>query len=66
MKLSKKQINRIIKEALKESESNMQLDRVALAVTRILNIIERYSGKSLSERGDLFEEIINNTLTTSR
>jgi hypothetical protein len=66
MKLSKKQINRIIKEALKESEYNMQLDRVALAVTRILNIIERYSGKSLSERGDLFEEIINNTLTTSR
>lgn len=43
----------------------MELNRVALAVTRILNIIQKYSGKSLDERGDLFEEIINNTLTTS-
>ena len=43
----------------------MQLNRVALAVTRILNIIEKYAGKPLDERGDIFEKIINNALTTS-
>ena len=43
----------------------MQLNRVALAVTRILNIIEKYAGKPLDERGDIFEKIINNALPTS-
>jgi len=43
----------------------MELNRVALAVTRILNIIQKYAGKPLDERGDIFEKIINNALPTS-
>jgi len=43
----------------------MNLDRVALAVTRILNIIQKHPGKSFDERANLFEKVIGNTLTSS-
>lgn len=38
---------------------------MTIAVTRILNIIQKHAGKPLDERGDIFEKIINNALPTS-